>query len=345
MSFVGILTFIAGYSNCSQVEFSGTPNNGLNNVDGAGSPPPVCNPFGGSGAGLVANGINYISLTPSTTSSGNSYEVTYTLNQGNATLAQSQYNGSTGLLSDSPMDIIQNSVEEFFDSTNPYISTANNQVFLSDLNFPDIYFTNGFAPEGGTPLQANGQTLIQFFSMRFQSIFAPIWKPGTYQIATLTDDGSILTLQGAGASGNNLVINNDGGHSMVMGCTETTLTIPASGQVSYPLTFDYFQGPPVTIGLIMLYRPVPPDGGLDPLCARIDGTNSKTVYPTEDKDNYFFQDSATNPTVAEAPYNQLVGPLSPTSCAVPPCADTGRWAPVEPANYNLPPNVQNPCAD
>jgi hypothetical protein len=329
LAIVGLFTILVfGYNNCGKVQFSNAP---VSNA-AAGTGAPICT-FGGAGGptqGLVATSLQYIPLV----ADGSTYDVQYTLNQGNQALAQSQYSGSTGLLSGSSSNIIQNTVEEFFDASNPYVNSINNPLYLGAINFPNIYFSEGFTPEGGTPLMVNGQLLDQFFSFRAISNFIPTWKPGVYQIATITDDGSVLTLSKAATGGGNLVIKNDGTHSMVMGCTETTITVGGTPQ-TYPLQFDYFQGPPVTIGLIALYRPLPTDGGLDPLCGQIDG--SHTSQYGNQGDGYFFQDSPKAQTVAEAPYKQLVAPIGQTQ------ADSGGWTPIEASNYNLPAGYSNPC--
>lgn len=265
------------------------------------SPTTVCNPFGGqtgaAGQGLLTTGIYYLDVAslPSGVS---------------ATQA------------------IGNSVVNLLNPNTPDVHFINTNLYLSSINFPDMYFTDGFTDSSGDTLKdSSGNTLVQYFGFQAQSVFVPgSWAPGDYEIATLSDDGSILTMTGGQADGSDFVIDNDGAHAMQMGCTTHILHITANSEI--PMTFDYYQGPPVTIGLMMMYRPVSVSGSAqDPLCGK-------------GGDPYYFQDHDSNnnpiPAVPLAPYLQLVGPFDPTT-------GTGGWKVVEPEHFQLPAGSQSTC--
>ena len=316
---VGLI--ICAFQNCSKVGFTVADKSetGLQAVTSIPVTPPapvagpvVCNPFGGSTAtpaggsapastqGLIADGVNYVDTTK---------------------LASGQ----------TPLSVVNNSVEGFFDPTNLEVGHFDAKMILSDLNFPNMYFSTGFTDSSGHSLtDASGQLLIQYFAFRAKSDFVSgKWAPGDYQIAILSDDGSQLTMTGGQANGSDLLINNDGAHSLRMGCTQSVLHISANSQI--PLTFDYFQGPPITIGFLMLYRPVAVAGTMqEPLCGQ--GGSG---------DSYFFLDHTSqnqpiSPPLAQAPYLQLVGAFNATS-------GSGGWQVVEAEHFILPGNMQNTC--
>jgi hypothetical protein len=194
-------------------------------------------------------------------------------------------------------------------------------LFLNDLNVPTRYFVNGMSDTNGNLVtMLDGSTpLIEWFSYEAKSKFVlGDWAPGDYQIAVLSDDGSILTVSGAGQSGENLVINNDGTHSTKMGCTITVMHIDAKSQ--FDLTYDYYQGPRESIAFMVLARPLPTGNPQDAQCGL--GASS---------DTYFFDDHGyPNPAVAQQNYLDLVN---------------RGWKPVDGSHYLLPSSAQkNPCA-
>jgi len=300
-----ILIFIAlaaavglGYTNCNNAKFSSV---------GTQAAQQVCNPFGGQsstpGQGLVAQGVYYI----------NPADVT----------AARKANAD-------PINYVNNSVENFFDvANNSKLGIVNANLFLNNIGFPNMYFTKGFVDSKGSALKAaDGTQLDEYFAFRAKSTFVlGSWPAGDYQIATMTDDGSILTMTGGNADGSDLKIMNDGNHSLRMMCAHTTLHISANSQI--PLTFDYFQGPRVTIGLMMMYRPVAMAGTtVDPLCGQ--GGQSDTYF-FNDHDN---NNNAVVPSVPQAPYMQASGGFVPSN-------GTGGWKVVEAEHFTLSSTVTN----
>jgi hypothetical protein len=318
---VFLAALIAGYNDCGQVQFSPmaglNQNNGNNDPNGLpgnpdNAPTNVCIPFGGGSQGTSGSGAS---------------------GGGTGLVAHGVYYVETSQLSagETPLQAINNSVEGFFAPSAPNIGFANVNVLLQSIDFPAMYFTDGFVDSDGNALKDSaGNTLVQYFGLRIQGSFVPAtWAPGDYQIAVLSDDGAILTMSGGQASGSDFVINNDGPHSMKMGCTSQVLHVTANSQI--PLTFDYFQGPPVTIGLMLLYRPVTVVGNAqDPLCGQ--GGSS---------DSYFFLDhdsnnNPLNPSIPQAPYKQLTGPFNAAT-------GSGGWQVIEAAHYEQPPGLTSSC--
>lgn len=89
---------------------------------------------------------------------------------------------------------------------------SSQNLFFSDLNVPTRMFTEGFANPltGGFVKSDAGDKLIEFFAIKFESHLrlAPEMEEGNYQLALLSDDGSVLKLKI-----NNewkTIINNDG---------------------------------------------------------------------------------------------------------------------------------------
>lgn len=290
-SYILILSLI-GNSGCSPVNFqkaadTSSTANAKNDVPipdptPGPTPAPVCNPFGGgsgsAGHGLAAEALFYRSATQST----------------------SLFSSWSGV------------------STNGNV--LNNEICMNDVNVPNRYFVDGFADATGKTLTApDGSIVTEYFGFEAKASFVLGDWAGNgvqdYQIATLTDDGSILTISNAVLQNNgstkDLVINNDGVHSLKMGCSSDVLHITSQSN-PMPLDFKYFQGPKTTIGLIILARPVPPGNALDPLCGAGGG------------DDKFFFDDTVSPTKPTSNYQALVN---------------RGWVPISNSHYILPPNT------
>jgi len=242
-------------TSCNKVDFAPQPSPGVTTSGGA----PICYPFGGGvkGQGLVGN-ITYL----------------------------------TGSQLQNP-----------FTNVASYINSAGgqvpNQVLLSGLNIPIEYFSNGFADSNGSTIKsATGSPLVEYFGIHAISYFVPgVGGPqpmsGNYQVAVLSDDGSIVTIKGAAQSGGDLVINNDGTHSAQLGCTSDYMTINSSSKFQF--TVDYYQGPANTIALTLLYRPLPSGNTLDQECN------------VPHQDTYFADDTGyPNPPVQQQTYTNLL---------------------------------------
>jgi len=105
---------------------------------------------------------------------------------------------------------------------------STGSVFTDKWDIPSRSFTEGFP--GVTDR-------FEWFSLDYQGrIYIPV--TGKYKFRLSSDDGSKLFLD------NNLVIDDDGVHMMTDKSATVTLT-----QGNHPFRLQYFQGPPVQIGL------------------------------------------------------------------------------------------------
>lgn len=200
-----------------------------------------------------------------------------------------------------------------------YMSSAvkvDVDLFFNQLFIPTRPFDRGFVTQGGITLTAaDGSQLYEWFGIRFDSRLqlADGQPQGDYQIAILSDDGSMLRVDRGG--GPESWIENDGWHPTRMGCATVPLNMVAG--VPVPFQLDYFQGPRYHISLVMLWRPMPanPADQVEPLCGR--------------SGNSFFFDSTQDPPAPTANYNALL---------------SRGWQVIGPQNYALPETqVENPC--
>src|SRR5690606_29942173 len=75
---------------------------------------------------------------------------------------------------------------------------SEQSLFFSQINVPTRKFTEGFATEsGGAVKDDNGDRLIEYFALRFQTKFklSLDQEPGEYEIALLSDDGAEVRLK------------------------------------------------------------------------------------------------------------------------------------------------------
>lgn len=188
-------------------------------------------------------------------------------------------------------------------------------IFLSQLNVPTRTFDKGFTTESGDSVRDDDdQILTEWFAMRFKTVIglAEDEEEGMYQIAALSDDGSILRMQQNGVW--ETLIDNDGLHSTRMGCAIKPIFL--GRDTEYLSEIQYYQGPRNHISMILMKRKLPAGGEKDPLC----GVQSNSLY----------FDYTKNSTPAQG-YRDLL---------------TRGWSPLKAGNYSLPIQaVWNPCLD
>lgn len=217
----------------------------------------------------------------------------------------------------------------YLDDTQPHYSKVSDYIEFGhavtdiDLYFNQLYiptrpFDRGFVTQGGyaiTTLQ--GDTLYEWFALRFQGQIhlGSNDLPGDYQLALLSDDGSVWTLDANQDGEMELKVDNDGTHGTRMGCSNEKLSLQPGDKVAFQI--DYYQGPRYHIALIPMWRPYPEDPAelVDPHC----GMTSNTRY----------FDSTQNPPAPAQAYNDLL--------------DRG-WKPLTADNFSLPEQEgSNPC--
>jgi hypothetical protein len=212
-----------------------------------------------------------------------------------------------------------------------------------------MFFTDGFQDANGNFLSdSSGNKLTAFFSLHLdtQLMLNATDTEGDYEFAVISDDGSILSVGTNGSTtANSVLINDDHTHGSEMVCaTKTVHLIPG---IPVPLHIDYFQGPPVSIALMLMWRPIATSAAgvqtpalLDDACNPNAATNHGNYGAG---DNYFFNDfnNVTNPTTTQttqvavnppiplAPYNNLL---------------LRGWSVVPANNFYLPGGITNPCA-
>jgi hypothetical protein len=248
------------------------------------SGPVVCNPMGGSGGGTETSGL-----------------------VGSLSYLPSSIIGSLG-------DV---NLADF--ATDGVVVT--NSVFFSQINVPSQSFTDGFPGENGKPLtDKNGNTLNQYFSLNFNGeiVLGPNEAPGNYQFLTLSDDGSIFSVD-PGTGVMTQLINRDEEHATTVGCSSTTVAMKPG--VPVKMNLQYFQGPPVTIAMVLMWRLVPAGESLNPP----ECTNNSS---NPGGDGYYFNESVT-PSAPLAPYQAILN---------------DGWHVLGPQNFVLPSTTPvNPC--
>jgi hypothetical protein len=267
---------------------------GCNNVDlnsaetlrllAGGDGPVVCDPFGNGGAGAT-NGLEA--------------KLTY-------------------LPSDSPV-IAQGLSTASFGEGAQDVQVSPATLVLSQLNVGTRPFTEGFQVENtGAKLQTNsGEDLIEYFSVRARANLklAPGESEGDYELALLSDDGSLLDLDPNGGSNYQpWITTNDGTHANKLGCSNSVL--PMRQGREYPIRMHYYQGPRVRIALVMLWRLKNASTAAEPECDITRG------------DSYYFTPTATSASSPTANYDALLA---------------RGWKPIAPSNFILPDNKGNPC--
>jgi hypothetical protein len=245
--------------------------------------PTVCDPFGGGGVTTKQNGIEA--------------SLTY-LPADAAAIA-------TGLSTAS------------FEPTAPDVVRSPVRLILSQLNVTTRPFTEGFAIKGTADklVDLNGDVLDEYFSVRGSANIrlAAGDAAGDYEMALLSDDGSVLDLDPTGSGNYERWIDSDGTHSNGFTCAPKVLHMTPGLEI--PMHVNYYQGPRVRIALMLLWRPKAATA--EPECGHIQG------------DSYYFTPVGSDPSVATANFDALLA---------------RGWKPLAPANFVLPGSKTNPCA-
>lgn len=189
-------------------------------------------------------------------------------------------------------------------------------LFFNQLNVPTRPFDQGFVNQDGTILQTpEGNTLYEYFALRFEAQIrlAQGQKTGKYQLAILSDDGSVLRF-GNSSGGFSMHIDNDGDHPTKLACANQTVTMGSDTLI--PIQLDYYQGPRFHIALMLLWREIPEGGSLSEVNCGKSGND------------YFF-DSNKVPSAPQKPWKDMLA---------------RGWKVLKPENYRLPERfIFNPC--
>jgi hypothetical protein len=243
----------------------------------------ICDPLGGGGTtGNNKNGLQaQLTYLPQTSSEIQAY------------------------LNNSPQPALTTTM---FAPTAHDVVTSKTPIILNQLNVTTRSFDQGFQNgSGATITDTQGNLLTEYFSLRIDSnIMLNQGDPeGNYQLAVISDDGSIVYLMPGIPAVSTSWINSDKQHSAMLDCASNTIALKQNLPV--PLHVDYFQGPKVRLGLILLWR-------LDP------HSLTYSECGTARGDDYIFKQVGTDPSKAQTPFLQLL-------------AD--GWAVIPAANYYL----------
>lgn len=206
---------------------------------------------------------------------------------------------------------------QYFESRSGDFITAPAIIYLPDVNVPTRRFESGFSTSRSTLIKDNqGQVLIEYFALKMESVvqLGPNDPEGYYELATISDDGTVLQI-----FENNKwvdVIQNDGPHSTRMGCMNRALHFTRNTKL--PIRLYYNQGPRTEISNVMIWNY---------LGASSHGDSSIHSYCGQDNSEEFWSS-----------HNSQEGPW---------VRDLWQqgWKVLAPANFVLPNNESNPCAN
>lgn len=156
------------------------------------------------------------------------------------------------------------------DVFNKGIKVEDTVILFSSVSVPTRKFTSGFDAGGGAKLKnAAGENLVEWFALDYTSNMklADTDEEGTYQVATLSDDGSILYLDTG--SGLMPAVNNDGFTPTRFACG-STITIHHGDRI--PMRLKYFQGPRDEISVNLMWRKVSDSTDLNPSYCGLTGS-------------------------------------------------------------------------
>lgn len=138
--------------------------------------------------------------------------------------------------------------------------------YFSQINVPSQDFSIGFnithsdATTSKVTYPGTNYQIQSYFGIVFQSDLILPRGSGTqaYQFALESDDGANLYLSQNGDPGplsvpSTLVVNNDGQHPMGFNCSSAPYSL--SDTKPTHLRVDWYQGPPIRLGVILRYRP------------------------------------------------------------------------------------------
>lgn len=218
----------------------------------------------------------------------------------------------------------------YLEDSQPRYTSARDYIFNGTPVQSTLYFDKLFIPtrgwdlgfytqDGTVVLNQHDQPLYEYFGLRLESQLqlAPGESPGYYQMAVLSDDGSVLSTKGSDGVLTPL-IDNDGTHPTRMGCAMKSIYVDSGQKI--PVVFEYYQGPRYHISMVVLWRPLP--AGVSPTAAVSD------VECGQSGNGRYF-DSTRVPSAPTSTYYDML---------------TRGWKVLENQNYNFPEQASNPCA-
>ena len=119
---------------------------------------------------------------------------------------------------------------------------------------PRMFKFGSLSSDGKELVDNAGSKLTEYFALRFTSmLFLNDHEPGEYEFLLSSDDGSRLYVFDD-KGGKQLVVDNDGPHSMNAKCSEETVYFDKDTRKQ--ITIEFYQGPRYFLGLQLLWRRV-----------------------------------------------------------------------------------------
>lgn len=164
--------------------------------------------------------------------------------------------------------------QPIYNSVLNYISKyakSEQTLFFNSVNVPTRMFYNGFPLESGDVVRDDlGTQLIEYFALKFESqiTLGDNESEGLYEMALLSDDGSILNIKEPDSNGVlpsnwETLINNDGDTETRMKCSSRIIELNHGKKI--PMELLYNQGPRYHIANMVIWRKTN-QAGQDPLC-------------------------------------------------------------------------------
>lgn len=186
---------------------------------------------------------------------------------------------------------------------------SEQNLFFNSINVPTRVFSTGFPLEtGGVVKDDSGKQLIEYFAMKYSSqiSLSDADTEGTYELALLSDDGSILNIKDPTADGVmptvwSTLINNDGDTPTRMKCSSKLIDFKKGKRV--PMELFYYQGPRYHIANMLIWRKAT-QAGQDTLCNH--SGNNLFFDPNQNSKPYAWHDLELRGWKALAPENYLL---------------------------------------
>lgn len=172
---------------------------------------------------------------------------------------------------------------------------SDQTLFFNSVNVPTRMFYDGFPLESGDVVRDDlGTQLIEYFAMKFESqiVLGENDSEGLYELAMLSDDGTILKIKDPdnvindpnNPSAWETHINNDGDTPTRMKCSSRLINMKKDKKIAMELL--YYQGPRYHISNMLIWRKATQAG--------------KDAYCNHSGNQYFF-----NPNKNSAPLKWL----------------------------------------
>lgn len=180
---------------------------------------------------------------------------------------------------------------------------SSTYILMPNVSVPAIAFNSGFQLDDGSYLRDNNnKILIEGFALDLNGSLqlAPDMEEGRYEIAVLSDDGSLLDMDLNNDGELENIVDNDGYHPPKLKCSNSVIDLSQTKKI--PMRLRYYQGPRTTIALTLVMRKL--------LTSELPGMDSDCDF-TDTSGDYWFGASTTSqgyaPNYTTSRFGQLLG--------------------------------------